>query len=347
MWLLLFACASVPGQVRVLNGATAPADQRLQVDATEGGTWTLSPDRVEVQFRQIAFEDDAGRQRWMPLRDCSATYELAQPTLASLLDCDFQVPQGEWSALRLKFDPDLAVTVEDAANGLYTDGEGLVSSLPEGGVVPTIVQGQDTIRAVFSEPLVVEEDPVEISVVLNALHTVGAEMSGGRGTLRTGTGIQIHASPFGVAEARFLSTGSPLNTQSQAAEILIMYEDAQTPSYVFLMPGGGLSPCGGNGSFYQAYNTAPGVADENGGRAGGWLAIDPENTLCFALPTDQTWEQYSAVFQMQHVRELGESTTLACRQWGDPPPPSQGKTWAQGCPEMVPEGEETLVVVAG
>lgn len=347
MWLILVGCASVPGQVKVLNGATAPSDERLQVDAAQDGNWSLSPNRVEVQFRQIAFEDDAGHQRWSPLRDCSATYELSQPTLASLLDCDFQVPQGEWSALRLKFDRDLAVTIDDAANGLYTDGEGLSGSMPEGGVVPTIVQGQDTIRSVFSEPLVVEENPVEISVVLNALHTVSAEMNGGRGTLRAGTGIQIYASPVGVAEARFLSTGSPLNTRSQNAEILVMYEDEATPSYVFLMPGGSLGSCGRAGDFYQAYNTAPGVADENGGRAGGWLAIDPDNTLCFALPTDQTWDQYRSVFQMPHVRELGESTTLSCRGWDDPPPPLEGKTWAQGCPEIVPEREETLVVVAG
>ncbi|HND33718.1 MAG TPA: hypothetical protein PLA94_27150 [Myxococcota bacterium] len=347
MWLLLLGCARVPGQVQVLNGATASADPRVQVDAAADGNWSLSPNRVEVQFQQIAFEDDARNQRWLPLRDCSATYDLAQPTLAALLDCDFQVPQGEWTALRLKFDPNLAITIDDPVNHLYTDGEGLSSTEPEGGAIPTIVQGQDTIRAVFSEPLVVEEEPVEISVVLNALHTVSASMRGGTGSLQAGTGIQIHASPYGVAEARFLSGGSPLNTQGHASEILVMYEDAQTPSYVFLMPGGDLSACGGEGGFYQAYNTAPGVADENGGRAGGWLAIDPNNTLCFALPTDQTWEHYRAVFQMQHVRELGESTTLACKPWEDPPPPSQGKTWAQGCPDMVPAGEETVVVVAG
>lgn len=354
-WLvLLFGCGgSAPGVAVVLNGITDAAVTPVKMPLPADGAWDLSPDRIDVTFREIAFEDDDRYQRWVQLDDCTASYDLTTPSLSALLDCPFEVPRGRYTNLRLKFEPDLAVTVDDPMNGLWTDGVGLVTSAPSGGAVATVITGQDTVRTTFSEELIVDEDPVELSIVINAVHSVRATIAGDTVSLQ-GPVIQLHASPFGVGAAQFLGAPNSLGNRqvgsSHNTELLLFFEDTSTPVYAWLMPGESLSPCarGGNGGgFYQAYATAPGPYDENGGRIGGYLAEDASGAICFALPADQTWDEYSAIYQLDHVDTLGATTPLACESNVAPPAPTSGKTWASGCPAINPQATEDLSLVAG
>src|SRR5207249_1669247 len=71
--------------------------------------------------------------------------------------------------------------------------------------------------------------------------------------------------------------------------------------------------------------TSP-VNPANGFRAGGYLGLDANGVLCWAVPTDYTYAQYNEVCEMPIVTAVGATTTLSCQHLTTAPPPVTGDT---------------------
>jgi hypothetical protein len=353
--LLLVACQTAPGVAHVLNGATVQESRAVAAapGAAADGTWWVSPDRVEVDFLRVGFEDEVRNQRWDDLSDCSATYDRAEPTLSERLNCTFEVPAGTYASVDLEYDPTMLVTIDDPANGLYTDGQSVVTTEPEGGAVASpITSWQSGTRSLLNAPLVVTDEPIELQVVMSGVHTLQVEVSGGVATPMTSFVVHIYATAGDLGAAAYLSnegTGLSVNRTDNGTpgELLLFYQDLATPSYAFLKPSGEFRECGPEGSgSYEAYNVSPGYRDESGQTPGGYLAVDGAGDLCFALPTDGSWRESQAIYRMHHPTDIGEATTLECEATNSAPAPVSGDTYASGCPELNVAGQDTMFLVA-
>ena len=125
-----------------------------------------------------------------------------------------------------------------------------------------------------------------------------------------------------------------------------MYEDATTPSYLFLFPGDAHRPCFGQDSRSEAFAASPGELNKDGQTMGGYLGLDDTGTLCFALPKDPAYLEYQAIYRMPEVALVGAQTTLSCEVSSTAPAPESGPTWSSGCPEITPTGEGILSLLA-
>ena len=132
----------------------------------------------------------------------------------------------------------------------------------------------------------------------------------------------------------------PGPTDDESGSVRVFYADASQPTYVF-------SPVPGGPS--QAWNVSPAsspVNPANGFRAGGYLGLDANGVLCWALPADYTYAQYSAICEMPVAAAVGDSTTLSCQHMTTVPAPVAGDTYASGCPTITPDVQRTLTLVA-
>lgn len=348
------ACRRVPGVAQVLNGVTPEAategPQALQ--ALAEGSWAVSPDQVEVELQEIRFVADSGNEHRINLDGCTAGYDRAQPTLSQRLGCDFAVPAGSYTGLGIDFEPPLRVLIDDDLNGLYTDGAGLTRSPPAGGAsFSPFSVAEGGMRIQLAEPLVVDEQPVQINVVVTALHSVIVQVQGDQASFSGGPGVQLFATPNAVGAAAFYSGASTAGTYSPEAEgnpteLSLVYEDASTPSYAFLFPGTDHRACIGENTRMEAFSASPGELNKEGQTMGGYLGLDGEGTLCFALPKNPAYTEYQALFAMPEVQEIGTSTTLSCEVSNTAPAPVSGSTWSTGCPELTPTAEGMLRLLA-
>lgn len=344
----------VPGVARVLNGATPGVAEGARGPSAPmaplaDGDWRVSPNRVEVDFREIVFYDTDGGEEWIALTDCSATYDRDEPSLSRRLDCDFEVPSGTYGAVGLTFDPTVRVLIDEPTIGLYTNGDGVQTTPPSGGAVPSpVVSVSPGNRATLAEPLVVEDEPVAIQVVMSGLYTVGVSVDGTTARLAESFGVQIYVTPSAVGATSYYSTSdSALSTTDAGVRLVLFYEDPATPSYAFLTPGSDIAVCGGGGEgTYQAHSTSPGELDESGQTIGGYLALDDTGTLCFALPTDPTWRTYQAMYRMRRADTVGDPTTLECVQTSEVPSPASGSNWSSGCPSFTPDAQSEVRLIA-
>src|SRR5262245_50105296 len=176
------------GTAHLLQGATTPhsaATFRHSSAGLSSGNWYVSPDKIKVKLTRINFagatqQDSTGAD----LVDCVVTYDRAAATLAPLLDCPFSIAPGTYTSMNLFVDPTAEVLISDATNGLYTDPSvptKLSSTAPAGGasfVSVTATLGT-AFQQFFSTPLVVTDQPVSLSVVIDAVQTVQLTSSGG------------------------------------------------------------------------------------------------------------------------------------------------------------------------
>ena len=347
---------------RILHGPSpAAAVRALSTSAvTTDGHWALSPDQGRVTITSLTFQAVDGVQS-VNLAGCTPTYTRGAAALAPLLDCPFDVPPGTYVGLTVGISTRFEVLIDDATNGFFTDPNapsGLVTTAPAGGaqfasfVVPGPRGTGDVLsqQTFFTSPLVVDAGtPVQVDIVDDMIHTVFANVTGGAASFDTSLplpAVQVVPSVTGAGKVEFYSpTGTALDapmpgpTDDESGSVRVFYASPDQPSYVF-------SPVPGPS---QAWNVSPAASPTNGPsgfRAGGYLGLDATGTLCWALPADYTYAQYSALCEMRAVATVGSTTQLRCQHMTSVPPPVAGDTYASGCPPITPDVQRTLTLVA-
>jgi len=326
------------------------------------GHWALSPDQSRVTLTSLAFQGSDGNVTTAELTNCVPTYVRDAAALTSILDCPFDVPPGTYVGVGVGVRTTFDVMLTDAANGFFTDPAsptGLSTTAPAGGsqFVSFVVPGPGgqgdvlTSQTFFTTPLVVSAGgTVTLDIVEDMIHTVFANVSGAAASFDTSLplpAVQLIPSVTGAGRVEFYSpTGTALDalmpgpTDDESGSVRVFYADPSQPAYVF-------SPVPGGPS--QAWNVSPAsspVNPANGFRAGGYLGLDASGVLCWALPADYTYAQYSAICEMSVAAAIGDSTTLSCQHVTSVPAPISGDTYASGCPTITPDVQRTLTLVA-
>ncbi len=295
-----------PSEVVAATSAGGPSPAVVPAD----GHWALSPEQSRVTLTSLAFQGADGNVATADLTGCVPTYVRDSAALSPILAqfASFVVP-----------------------------GPG-----GQGDVL--------TAQTFFTSPLVVAAGgSVSLDIVEDMIHTVFANVTGGGASFDTSLplpAVQLVPSVSGAGRVEFYSpTGTALDalmpgpTDDESGSVRVFYANPPQPSYVF-------SPVPGPS---QAWNVSPGTSpvDPSGGfRAGGYLGLDANGVLCWALPTDYTYAQYSELCEMPIVTTVGASTTLSCQHLTSVPPPVSGDTYASGCPPITPDEQRTLTLVA-
>ncbi|HUE29261.1 MAG TPA: hypothetical protein VMR79_00195, partial [Verrucomicrobiae bacterium] len=352
---------------RILHGpsqgaAALTAGQPSPSVVPADGHWALSPEQSRVTLTNLAFQGADGNVTTADLTACVPTYVRDSAALSPILDCPFDVPPGTYVGVGVGVLTTFDVLVDDAANGFFTDPgspTGLSTSAPAGGAqfASFVVPGPGgqgnvlTSQTFFTSPLVVAAGgSVTLDVVEDMIHTVFANVTGGVASFDTSLplpAVQLVPSVAGAGRVEFYSANGtaldalmPGPTDDESGSVRVFYANPPQPSYVF-------SPVPGGPS--QAWNVSPATSpvDPSGGfRAGGYLGLDANGVLCWALPTDYTYAQYSKLCEMPIVTSVGASTTLSCQLMTSVPPPVSGDTYASGCPPITPDEVRTLTLVA-
>lgn len=337
--------------------AGVPATSALPAD----GHWALSPTQGRVTLTGLAFQGTDGNVATAPLTDCVPTYVRDDPALSQILDCPFDVPPGTYAGVGVSMLTTFDVLIDDATNGFFSDPgspTGLAPTSPAGGpqfasfTVPG-PGGQGTelnAQTFFTSPLVVSAgDSVTLDIVEDMIHTVFANVTGGVATFDTSLplpAVQLVPSVSGAGRVEFYSpTGTALDaampgpTDDESGSVRVFYASPPQPSYVF-------SPVPGPSQAWSVDPATSPVEPTGGFRAGGYLGLDASGMLCWALPVDYTYAQYSELCEMQIKTTIGETTTLSCQHMTSVPPPVSGDTYASGCPPITPDVQRTLPLVA-
>jgi len=338
------------GALGAFSALAAPGD----------GHWALSPDQGRVTLSSLTFQAADG-VRQVDLVGCTPTYTRDSAALAPLLDCPFDVPPGTYFGLTVGVSTTFEVLVDDSVNGFYTDPSsptGLSTTPPPGGAqfASFVVPGPGgagnvlSLETFFTSPLVVDSGTsVTVDVVDDMIHTVFANVAAGSASFDTSLplpAVQLVPSVSGAGKVEFYSpTGTALDalmpgpTDDESGSVRVFYAAPGQPSYVF-------SPVPGPS---QAWNVSPANSPSNPGsgfRAGGYLGLDAQGVLCWALPTDYTYARYSELCEMPVVATVGGTTTLSCQHLTAVPPPVSGDTYASGCPAITPDVQRSLTLVA-
>ncbi len=346
-----------PSTVAAATRAGAPSAAAVPADAH----WALSPEQSRVTLTSLAFQGTDGNVATADLGGCMPTYVRDTAALTQILDCPFDLPPGTYVGVGIGVLTTFDVLVDDAANGFFTDPgspTGLSATAPAGGAqfasftVPGPGGQGDVLSAqtFFTSPLVVEAGtPVTVDVVEDMIHTVFANVSGGAASFDTSLplpAVQLVPSVSGAGRVEFYSpTGTALDalmpgpTDDESGSVRVFYASPPQPSYVF-------SPVPGPS---QAWNVSPAtspVEPSSGFRAGGYLGLDSNGVLCWALPVDYAYGQYAELCEMPVVSNVGETTTLSCQHLTSVPAPVSGDTYASGCPPITPDVQRTLTLVA-
>lgn len=382
--LVLAACSEDRGPVRraatarIVNGATAEAPAATPAPTVAGDAilaanipvehYTISPDKVKATLLAISFEPHVNNEGESPLPNCEVTYDRAAASLSTRLECPFEVTEGTYTRMKLRFSKKFQVLVDDAVNNLYTDPSaalGLASSRPAGGAqfidyqivcVSTPCSAVDgVVDVAFTEPLVVGADPLQLTVVMHGLHTMAIERIQGvfqEKDWRTDVPLFLVPSVTGVASVDFYSSygsGRTFNSTAGAtAPPLVdffVFHDQQGPTFLGLLnriaaPGSALESCyktpAGKqvGSYVQ--NTAPTVMPdiEPQFRPGGYLGRDASGVIAWTMSADGYGVSQYSLWRMQGVTTPGGSTTLSCLVTASPPVPTSGNTYSSGAPAM-------------
>jgi hypothetical protein len=352
----------VEGVAHVYQGATAPppALARAALGGPADGTWYASPDQVKVRLTRINFStEEEGPTVGADLVDCEVTYDRAAAALDPLLDCPFAIPPGTYTGLTMFVDPVVEILIDDDANGIYTDPDaetGLSTAAPKGGaafvsVTSTLGGGSEQF---FAEPLVVAEgEELSLAVVVDAVQTATITVDGA--TLTFGDYFPAYVFPSigspGVAQYYTSSgTADTYDDSAVLANILrVYYEPGGAAAYlIFQQRAGAFGSCLDGVHSIAAYPADPADAPPHtdGSRAGGWLGLDEEDTLCWAFAADEAYETYNNYLTMPRAATVGDETTVRCEETSAPTPPTSGSTYASGCPAITEDTSVTLTLVA-
>jgi hypothetical protein len=355
-----------PSHARILHGPSDTAAASTAAIASPSaapadGHWALSPDQSRVTLTSLTFRGADGSVAVAALTDCVPTYVRDDVALSPILDCPFDVPPGTYVGVGVGMRTTFEVLVDDATNGFFTDPgspTGLSTTPPAGGAQFTSFTvpgpgGQGdvlTAETFFTSPLVVSAgDSVALDIVEDMIHTVFANVTSGAASFDTSLplpAVQLVPSVSGAGRVEFYSpTGTALAalmpgpTDDESGSVRAFYASPPQPSYVF-------SPVPGPS---QAWNVSPATSPTepvSGYRAGGYLGLDSNGVLCWALPVDYTYGQYAELCEMATVTTIGQTTTLRCQHMTNVPAPVSGDTYASGCPTIVPDVQRTVTLVA-
>lgn len=332
------------------------------VTTPSDGNWLLSPDQMILTLTRIDLTTDSDSTS-VTLSDstCTITYDRSQVGLAELVDCPFTVAPGTYTSIILYFDATYQVLIDDSTNGFWTTPSGITTGdAPAAGAeylsVTTTSSGETFGNTSYlASPLTVAEgDTVTVSIVISGLQFFRVNVSGGTVSLGDDTSSDpfrpdMTASVTAPASLGFYvapEIGTALsynNSSSGASEIISVstyYSSATTPTVLVLGLKGTPSTCGSFG-ISGAINGPP-----NDNTLGGYLGLDADGVLGWALPTDNTWTTYAAEFSMSQLTTLGETTQLNCRNISMDPAPS-GNTFASGAPAITfPDYSTDMMLVA-
>ena len=338
-----------PGTAHVVQGATTPRATVTRTRPGAGltsGTWYVSPDQVRIRLTRINFagatpQDSTGAD----LVDCTVTYDRAAATLAPLLDCPFSIAPGTYTSMNLFVDPTADVLIADGTHGLYTDPAAptlLSSTAPTDGAAFVSVTATlgTSFQQFFSTPLVVTDQPVSLSIVVDAVQTIQLTTTGGAAPA-FGTYFPAYVFPSvgGVGAPQYYTSSGTADTYDDATVlaniIRVYYEPGGAPMYsLFQQRGMSLMGCA-DGAFgigaYAADNRST-MANTDGSRPGGWLGLDATNTMCWVYAGDAAFTTYANYLTMTKVDSVGATATLSCAETTAPTPPASGATYAGGCP---------------
>ena len=358
--------AAAHGVAHVLHGAKVPSPVALGLlPATPSdGKWLVTPDTAKVTVLRINFAGAAGTNgTGADLTNCALTFNKTTASLATLLDCPFDVEPGTYTGMTVFVGGTFDVTVADAINGIYTDPQAaskLSATAPAGGpasIAYTRPLGMTGVEQAFATPLVVAAgDTVSLAIVLDAIQTLDVRVSGGGTTLAFGDMNQIPVNIFPTLStpgvARYLTsagTAGSYNDSSVLANIVRVYYAGGGGQPLYLMTqqtAGQVNQQCATPSPAFPVDPATVMANPGGMKLGGWLGRDSTQTTCWAVPADPGYAAYKAYFTLSNAAGVGDTATVRCKATTAPTPPTPGPTYAAGCPALTPDATATLTLVA-
>ncbi|MBI1908600.1 MAG: hypothetical protein HYS22_00285 [Deltaproteobacteria bacterium] len=349
---------TISGTASFLNGATpATGSAGALTGVTLGqaavtpsdGNWLLSPDKMILTLTSIGLVTSSGSNSGaLSNTTCTITYDRSQVGLAKLVDCPFTVDPGTYASIILYFDATYQILISDSTNGFYTTSSGITTGAsPSGGAqnltVTTTSSGSTFGNTSYlASPLTIAKgDTVTLSIVISGLQFFRVNVSGGT----VGLGSSGSSDPFrpdmtasvtapaslGFYVAPKIGTALSYNSSTAGAtgitSVSTYFSSATTPTFLVLGLNGtpdSCSPIGVSG----AINGPP-----NDNTLGGYLGLDSNGVLGWAVPTDNKWTTYAAEFSMPQLTVLNQTTQLKCKKISTDPAPS-GNTFASGAPNI-------------
>jgi hypothetical protein len=375
--VMVFGCTSssstsIHATAHIVRGASTTSSAALRAGTAKNqlgadGHWFLSPDEVQVTVKRIELVDTSGHSTQVQFDSCAPTFHGNAAELSSVLDCPFTLTQaGTFIGVNLTVDATAKVLIDDATNGIFTDPSsptGLSRTAPTGGaqlVSMTASQSTDglTSELLLSQPLVVTDQEADagvaptITVLADTIHTVFANISGSSATFDTslpqppvalvatadaidsGQGSVEYYAPSGTAGNVTMPLAS---TGNETGSLRVFYTAPNQPALVWhVVPGPS-----------EAWAASPASSAGTGSfKTGGYLGLDSTGTLCWALPTDFSYQTYSRLCRMQVPAAVGDTTTIECQSMSAVPAPVSGDTYASGCPSITPDSSTTVTLVA-
>lgn len=236
------------GVAQLLHGpSTTTTGSATGASTMTDGRWAISPAQAVVTITALQFQSvDPAVVANVSLTSCQATYAVDTTSLTSLAMCPFEVPAGSYASVTISVSTTLQLLIDDTVNGLYTDPTsptGLAISPPSGGAQPVTV----TVSGVggsgstfsqttyFAQPFTVTAADVSIDLVVDLIHTVFVDVSGGVASFDTTPvlpPVQILPSTTGVNWVAFYSASG------SATDVLLRSgSDNDTASVRLLMDG--------------------------------------------------------------------------------------------------------------
>lgn len=307
---------------------------------TSGDDYFISPNQAKITFTSIIFRDaSGGTLGTSSLSGCVVTYDRSQASGTSLLDCPVAIPVGEIAQISVAFSKTIQILINDTTTGIYTNsaaGTGYQTEAPGGG--PDFVDFHVTAGAdpnerstpvIFAQPITITADSSpQLYITTDMIHGMTLKVDAGGTTLSVPTmGTSDPVALFGgltPGKSLFLSQATTIESVKVAGQksVRIFYDESGQPLYLIGYTCGVDGPKG-------AWASPP-----IGATIGGWLGKDSANTIAWALPTDTSYQTYSAYFSMAEQTVLGGTTTLYCKASASPPVPSDSRTYASGAPTI-------------
>lgn len=338
----------VRATVQFLNGPTPAAAPLITgganasvASAASPGQWLLSPDKVTLHVTKIRLTGDEMDAETV---SCDVTYDKSRPGLTQLLGCAFKVPQGTYDGIELAISTGYEVLVNDATNGFFTNGTGIVTTSPAGGATSTLAvltggnNGEISYGTIpFPVPVHVEDTTdLTINVAVNALQFFKATVTSGGVTIgHSGSDAgkpDLVATVGPLARLSFYSSQGVNSAGSYCAasctnaaptgitSVSVYYTEPNLPYSVRTQFSVAPALCG---PFGVSYSYDP----------RSYLGQDASGAIGWAVPSDNTYAAYALEMRMTQVSTLGGTTTLYCKNRTTDPAPAGG-SYASGAPSI-------------
>ena len=369
----------VQGTARILNGATAPATvskalpSRLAASKStvpEDGVWILSPDQVRITIVQVSLWGGPGSKTMhrAELTECTVTYDRSAPSLSSRLDCPFEVAVGSYYSVSINYELTHQVLIDDPVNSFYTDPDsptGLSTTPPADGAqfVDYTIDYPDRFQVSFPSyydpPLeVTEGSELTVDIVLHGLHTGMAEVTAGEISSGWGGKVVVTVSAGGAGKSAYYAEEEVTTAGSyregaiafaggigpSTTQIVVLYDHVR-PIWIETLSFGGGEGC----SPYLPW-ASPTLPNPTLNHTGGSVGLDSKGTLCWVSQHGEgpgyDYGGGGTLFSMPELDTPGAMTNLSCQDFVVVPAPVGGESYASGCPQIEPEWQTAMRLIA-